>query len=63
MKTIKVEIPADGKPPVISVDGAVGSECTDLTKNLTRALGVVESQEKKPEFFQHAGQSREVKRG
>lgn len=62
MKTIKVEIPSDGSQPVVSVNGACGAECSDLTKDLERALGTVEDKTHTTDYYA-AGAKREVRRG
>ncbi len=42
-----------GQPMQIDVQGVTGTSCTELTKPLEE-MGVVESQELKPEYFETA---------
>ena len=50
METITVTIDKSGNP-TIEVSGVTGASCTDLTKGLERALGVVAEQTPNAEFY------------
>lgn len=52
-ENIKVVIAKDGSTTV-SVNGVAGKSCTDLTKNLERALGKQASQTKTAEYTKPA---------
>jgi len=54
MKTIKTTISPDGSKASIEVEGVKGPSCTEITKNLSDALGTVIGEEKTPEFFESA---------
>ena len=56
MKTIRVEIDADGHAQ-IDVQGVIGKSCEDLTCDLEVALGVVTGRDHKPMYHR-----REVRR-
>lgn len=60
MAKVLISIPPDGGPAKIEVDGVCGPSCTDLTKNLERALGSVESDKKLPAFYEAAQQGQHV---
>lgn len=51
MKEIKFVISADGEI-TIDVKGAVGAECDTLTAPFEESLGLVQSKERKPAFFE-----------
>ena len=50
MKEIEFIIDADGNVQIDVKDGG-GPNCIDLTKELEENLGIIESREKKPEFY------------
>lgn len=51
MQEIKITIGPSGKVN-LSVNGAKGSACKDLTKKLEKALGSVESSKQTTEYYQ-----------
>ena len=51
MPEITIEISKEGKVQ-ISVDGAKGSECMDITRFLEEALGEVEAREFTSEYYE-----------
>jgi len=51
MPEINVEILPDGQVK-ISVEGAKGSECVDLTRFLEEALGEVQTRDFTPDYYQ-----------
>ena len=50
-QTIKFSIKQDGTVTE-EVIGAVGNECENLTRNIEEKLGVVQTVEHKPEYYQ-----------
>ena len=50
-QTIKFTIKQDGTVTE-EVIGAVGNECENLTRNIEEKLGVVQTVEHKPEYYQ-----------
>ena len=50
-QTIKFAIKQDGTVTE-EVTGAVGNECENLTRNIEEKLGVVQTVEHKPEYYQ-----------
>jgi len=51
MPEIKIIISPDGSKVTTDVEGVTGSSCADLTENLFKALGTIEENTKKPEFY------------
>ena len=56
MPTITVRVSPSGET-VIETTGFKGKACQDATRQLEAALGKVEAESKKPEFFQASGVS------
>ncbi|MEQ8786546.1 MAG: DUF2997 domain-containing protein [Pirellulaceae bacterium] len=59
-KQIVVNISVEGDA-VVEAQGIVGSGCKDLTRDIERALGVVKSDERKPEFYRSAPQQQQAR--
>lgn len=57
-KSIKVKVGTDGSTSV-EAEGFQGEGCDVRTGEIAQLLGTVESDEKKPEFFESEGQSAE----
>lgn len=49
--------------PTIEVQGVKGKKCLELTKPLEDALGVVQSRQKKPEFYQRVTVEEHLRQG
>jgi hypothetical protein len=62
MPTITVRVSHTGQT-VIETTGFKGKACQDATRQLERALGKLEAETKKPEFFQAAGTSQQQSAG
>ena len=58
MPTITIRVSPTGET-VIETAGYKGKSCQDATRQLEAALGKVEAETKKPEFFQAAAASAE----
>ncbi len=56
MKEVVVKINSDGSKVELDGKGFVGKECTDFFAPIQKALGEVQSEKKKPEFYTSAGQ-------
>ncbi len=56
-----IRVDRDGKIQA-EVNGVTGTGCQDLTITLLGAIGQVESQELKPEFFEVPQEQREVQK-
>lgn len=50
--TITVKVSADGAETSMEVNGVKGASCTDITKGLTDAIGMITDSEKTPEYYQ-----------
>jgi hypothetical protein len=59
MATVTLTIDTDGNT-VLEVNGAQGTQCQDLTANVERLLGTVQSVNHKPEFHDAASESAQV---
>lgn len=62
MPTITVRVSPTGET-VIETTGFQGKACQDATRQLEAALGKVEAETKKPEFFQSAAASAQQSTG
>jgi hypothetical protein len=62
MPTITVRVSPSGET-VIETTGYKGKACQDATRQLEAALGKVEAEHKKPEFFQSAAASAQQQAG
>lgn len=49
---LEISITSDGNVS-ISVIGAKGKKCLDLTKDLEEALGIVSQRDTKPQFYEN----------
>jgi hypothetical protein len=49
---LEIQISEDGTV-TLNVQGAKGSSCLDLTKDIEESLGVVLEREKKPSFYEN----------
>lgn len=59
-KQVIIDIDAQGNTTV-SVKGVKGASCTDLTKQIERALGKTASDKKTPEYHEQVAARREVR--
>jgi len=50
-REVIVTISPDGEKVEVDAIGFVGGACKDFTKNIISALGTVQEEKKKPEFF------------
>lgn len=52
MRTVTLKLSKDGKQVEVDVDGCQGESCkTDILDVLSKALGIAEEEERKPEFY------------
>jgi len=50
-KEVVVKISPDGEKVEVDANGFVGGTCKDFMKNVMNALGTVQEEKKKPEFY------------
>lgn len=60
MKKIEVIVTPQGETTVTTV-GFKGKSCQDATKQLEQALGIVQSEQKLPAFYQTEGASQQAR--
>lgn len=54
---VEIRIPRDpNKPRTVTVNGVLGPTCKDLTENLEKALGDVQSDTQTEEFYMEPNQ-------
>ncbi|MFY4731131.1 DUF2997 domain-containing protein [Nitrospira sp. BLG_2] len=60
MQKIEVVVTPQGETTVTTV-GFKGKSCQDATKQLEQALGIVQSEQKLPSFYQTEGASQQAR--
>ncbi len=48
---VTIKISKDGASVEVDAEGFVGKKCSDFMKPLVKALGIVQEEKKKPEFY------------
>ena len=61
-RQIKITVKPDGSAEVEAI-GFVGASCKDVTEQFAQALGQIESEHQKAEYYVHEGDYVHTKRG
>lgn len=59
-KEVIVKISANGQDVEVEASGFVGGGCKDFTKQILDALGTVDEEKLKPEYFDTVGQHQKI---